>query len=596
MDKGAEPLAADDRGDLAVLARLGRGHVEALDIRREVIAVGGHVKGDVQHFGRDVEIADRKDRVAVGAHQVDQRLAHLGLGGVFHVEDTAEDAVHGEQDRGLVDQTEGDAHVHQPHQIRAAAQDHAAVDDALHAAAGEIFKVFDVADAAAVALHQSAERQSRAAARGGHHAAGIGDDARRILVGKNADRADFDRSVREKVAVGDDQVFALADVAHAGPAGDRRAAGEDAHRAEKERQGIAAHRSKGDGGAEGHREYVENIRDVLLQKGDQQRQSKGENDKRQRDFAEEILVGGGLLAAADKAERGTDGFKDRHVARAAVRLAGNGKAALADRRNAQRLAHRAGVEHGGEHFTRKGERGNQTQGEVRGAHFGLGHKDRVERSDEAGGDGHAVGAEFAAHGVHDAGRDHVETQEHDPKLQPETDRVGDNGGLEHTGNGKPERDPRHDEQQNTGDAQAQPHRADMAAVILGSLGAAELAPEILVVVLHRARAGSAAAAHAVENGGETGEKVFPEAAGIGRFFIKIVVIGGRGLVFALYGVIALLKIGKGRLELYLFLLGRELLLFRLFFDGDSVAAAFIDPLARRRGPGAAAAAQKTRDH
>ena len=308
MDKGAEPLAADDRGDLAVLAGLGRGHVEALDIRREVVAVGRNVKGDVQHLGRDVEVADRKDRVAVRAHEVDQRLAHLWLGGVFHVEDPAEDTVHGEQDRGLVNKTERDADVHQTHQIRAAAEDHAAVDDALHAAAGEIFEVFDVPCAAAVALHQIAERHGRAAARGGHHAAGIGDDSRGIFVGEDADRADLDGPVREQVAVGDDEVAANADVAHAGPAGDRRSGREDAHRAEEKRQGIAAHRRKGDGGAEGDREYVEDIRNILLQKGDEHGERKGEDDKREGDLAEKIFVGRGLLAAADKAERGTHGL------------------------------------------------------------------------------------------------------------------------------------------------------------------------------------------------------------------------------------------------------------------------------------------------
>ena len=67
------------------------------------------------------------------------------------------------------------------------------------------------------------------------------------------------RALREEITIRDDQVFALPNVAHAGPACDRGTAGKNTHGAEEERQGIAAHRRKGHGGAEGYGEYVKEI-------------------------------------------------------------------------------------------------------------------------------------------------------------------------------------------------------------------------------------------------------------------------------------------------------------------------------------------------
>ena len=81
------------------------------------------------------------------------------------------------------------------------------------------------------------------------------------------------------------------------------------------------------------------------------------------------------------------------------------------------------MQHGGKHLAGKGERRDQAQRQMRRADVGLRHQDRVERGDEAGGDGHAVRAELAAHGVHDAGRENIEAEEHDPELEPEDNRV-----------------------------------------------------------------------------------------------------------------------------------------------------------------------------
>ena len=179
---------------------------------------------------------------------------------------------------------------------------------------------------------------------------------------------------------------------------------------------------------------------------------------------------------------------------------------------------------------------------------GLRGQKRVDRGQQTGEYGHAVGTDLAAEGVHHARRHDVEAQQQDAQLQPEADRVGDDGGLEHARDGQTDRDPEHHEQQDPADPQPQPHRTDIASVVLRGFGAAELAAQVLVVDRHRARAG-AVAAQAVEQRGETGEHELAEAAGVGDLVEELVVIGrGRRLEFAFDGVVALLIVAEGGLE------------------------------------------------
>ena len=83
------------------------------------------------------------------------------------------------------------------------------VDDGLHAAAGEVFKAFHGAGAAAVLLHFLCKALCRAAAGGDHHGSRVGYDLLCILVGKNADGLNAHSTGREEVAVGDYEVVAL---------------------------------------------------------------------------------------------------------------------------------------------------------------------------------------------------------------------------------------------------------------------------------------------------------------------------------------------------------------------------------------------------
>ena len=365
MRERPESLAAYDRRDLAVLPRRRGGYLEPLHVRREIVAVGRDVKGLRQHFGVDIEVAYRKYRVSVGADEIYQRLPHLRQRGVLDVEDAVEHAVYGQQHRCLADEPVRHAHVHEPHQLRAAADDDAAVDDALHTAAGEILKVIYPACGITVILHQLAEHFADTASRRAYHAPREGDYALRITVGKDAHIFKLNAALRKEVAVGNDEVLAAADVAQPGPARYRRAAGEDAQRAEQERQRKAQQRRNGHSGGEDCRIDKYQVAEALLDRGDDYRQQQRREHQRQRRLLEYLLVGRGLFRPVDEAGERAQRLEQRYLMRLDVHLTGHGVRAAAYRRYAQRLAHPAAAYQRACERADERERGDAAERDVR---------------------------------------------------------------------------------------------------------------------------------------------------------------------------------------------------------------------------------------
>ena len=190
----------------------------------------------MQKLGVNVEVTYREDRVTAGAHKVNKRTAHLRHRLIMQGEDAVKYAVNREKDGGLVCQAEGDAHVHQPHQIGAAAQDCVPVDDSACPAAGETFKVLHMLERAAVFLHELSEAARGAGADRRDHRPGVGDDVLCVAVGEYAYALHRHALLGEEVAVGDDDALAHAEVTQPRPACDSAADSEHARRAEEIRQ------------------------------------------------------------------------------------------------------------------------------------------------------------------------------------------------------------------------------------------------------------------------------------------------------------------------------------------------------------------------
>ena len=466
----------------------------------------------MQHHRGHVKVADRKDRMAAGTHQTDERLAYLRIGRVLHIEDAVQHAVHRQQDAGAVDQPEGDAHVHQLHQVAAAAEDHARVDHAFHAAAGQILKVLDLPHDAVVALHQVGKALGHAAAAGDEHAAGVGDDALGLGVGKDAHLLDLHAAVREEVAVGDDEVAAAAHVAGPGPAGNRRTAGADAEGAGEVGEGKAQQRAERHGRAQQHRKDIDQIFQIAGERRGQQREQGDQRQHGQAHLLKQGLVGGRLLAAADKAGVGALGFEDGGAALLHAHLSRDRIGPLGDGRHAQRFAQAAAAEQGGQQHAGQRQRGEQAQRHVRLRQLSGADQQRVKAGDKAGQHRHRIRTEAAADGVEHAAGQHVLAQQHHRALdgQAEPGRHADIAEL--TEHGQAQGDPGQHRQQHAAQAQAQPHRADKAPVVARGVGGRCLGAEILVVLLG-GHQGFGALAQTVEGRGRQGTQVFFEVCG-----------------------------------------------------------------------------------
>ena len=175
--------------------------------------------------------------MARGAHKLCERGANLRQRRVFDGENAVENAVDGEQNRGLAREAVGNAHVHKAHKVRTAAEHLMPFDKSANAAAGEIFKLADVPGRAVVFLHKLRKAVRNTRAGGADKRSRIGDHLFGGFVGEDFGLLNGHCAFREEVAVGDNYTAAGTDVAQTGPARNRGAAFEDAVCTEQEGQG-----------------------------------------------------------------------------------------------------------------------------------------------------------------------------------------------------------------------------------------------------------------------------------------------------------------------------------------------------------------------
>ena len=200
----------------------------------------------------------------VGAHQAHQRFSDLRVRSILDVENPVKDSVNCQQHGRRAYKPVGDAYIHQPHHVAAAAEYRVPLCHPLDASARQKCQIVDSHRSALVFQHQLGEGGSKPAFGCQNQAPRIGDDLIRVVIRKNAYVFNLNVFRREDIPVRHDEVFAVADIADAGPSCQCCSAAEDPVRPDKEGKRKSEQRREGYCRGQNRGEEIEDIRRASL--------------------------------------------------------------------------------------------------------------------------------------------------------------------------------------------------------------------------------------------------------------------------------------------------------------------------------------------